>query len=156
MYINNIYLFKTFLASCPFWVTWISPWGYIFHSLPLSCDFTVTSKTSRLISLGREHVKPNIHCNLELASRISFDLEELWSKSKPVCWKVSALSQEPRIHYFEKLIQTSYFGTDFPLLMIPICHLYLFHRLTINETHAQFSNLLLFFLIFRGHKHSNL
>lgn len=115
MYINNIYLFKTFLAFCPFWVTWLSPWGYIFHSLPLSRDFTVTSKTSRLISLGREHVKPNVHYNLELASRISFDLEVLWSKSRPACEKGSALSQEPRIHYFEKAIQTSYFGTDFPL-----------------------------------------
>lgn len=125
VYINSIYLFKIFLAFCPFQATRIPPWAFVFHSLPLSCDFTATSKTSRLISLRKEQVKPNIQCNLELASHIPFDLELLWSQPRPVCGKGSALSQEPGIHYFEKVTQTSYVGTDFPLVMIPICHLFL-------------------------------
>lgn len=33
--------------------------------------------------------------------------------------------KDPRIHCFEKVIQTSYLGTDFPPVMIPICHLFL-------------------------------
>ena len=110
---------KTFLPLCPFCTTHIPLWGYMFLSLPLSCDTTATPKTSRLISLRREHTRPNIDRNGELASHIPSTYGAVVSIKAYVRGKASALPQALRTHYLEKVTQTSYLGTDFLLIMTP-------------------------------------